>query len=109
MTMLSLDKLSPGMVLAAGVQDKCGRLLLGEGVELEAKHLFIFRTWGIVEADIAGVDDDTIVLPDDISLEELENAKTSLLPFYRHADIKHPAISELFHLAALRMVTHARR
>lgn len=106
--MVSLDKLLPGMVLASGVHDKCGRLLLGEGVELEAKHLFIFRTWGIVEADIVGVNDDVNILPDNISLEDMENAKTTLLPFYRHADIKHPVTSELFHLAALRMVMHAR-
>ena len=108
MSMVSLDNLAPGMVLASNVLDKSGRLLLGEGVELAAKHLFIFRTWGIVEADIAGVDDDdTNILPDDITPEELENAKNTLLPFYHHADIEHPATCELFRLAVLRMVKHA--
>lgn len=109
MSMVSLDNLLPGMILASGVNDRCGRLLLGEGAELEPKHLLIFRTWGIVEADIVGVDYDyTSQLPDDISMEELEEAKKSLLSSYRHADITHPATLELFRLAALRMVMHAR-
>jgi hypothetical protein len=105
--MVSLDNLLPGMVLAADVHDKSGRLLLGEGVELETKHLFIFRTWGIVEADIAGMDDsDTEVVPDDITPEEFENAKKTLLPLYCHANIEHPAISELLRLAVIREVKH---
>ena len=107
MSMVSLDNLLPGMVLAADVQDKSGRLLLGGGVELEAKHLFVFRTWGIVEADIAGMDHaDIEVVPDDITPEEFENAKKTLLPLYSHADIEHPAISELLRLAVIRKVKH---
>lgn len=96
------------MILAAGVYDKCGRLLLGDGAELEEKHIFIFRTWGIVEADIAGVDvDETNMLPDDVSAWEMDEAIASLLPFYRHSDLEHPATRELVRLAALRMVKHA--
>jgi hypothetical protein len=105
--MVSLDKLEPGMVLAANVIDKSGRMLLGEGAELEAKHLFIFRTWGIIEADIVGVDGgDADKLPDDITQEELEDAKNALLPLFCHANLDHPATSELFRLAALRKVKH---
>jgi len=108
MSMVSLDKLEPGMVLATNVIDKSGRMLLGEGAELEAKHLFIFRTWGIIEVDIVGVDGaDTDSLPDDITQEELDDAKKALLPLYSHADIEHPAICELFRLAVLRKVKHA--
>lgn len=109
MAMVAVEKLEPGMILASGVHDKCGRLLLGEGAELAMKHIFIFRTWGVVEADIVGVDvDETSMLPDDISVEEMNEMIHALLPSYRHSDIQHPATRELLHLAALRMVTHDR-
>jgi hypothetical protein len=107
MSKVSLDNLAPGMVLASNVHDKSGRLLLGEGSELEAKHLFIFRTWGVLEADIAGMDDsDSEVVPNDITPEEFEKVKKTLLPLYSHADIEHPAISELLRLAVIRKVKH---
>ena len=107
MSMVSLENLEPGMVLAASVLDKSGRLLLGEGVELVEKHLFIFRTWGIVEVDIVGAAGaDSNALPDNITQEKLDQAKNTLLPLFCHADIKHPAINELLRLAAIRKVTH---
>jgi len=106
-SMVLLDNLAPGMVLAANVRDKSGRMLLGEGVQLEAKHLFIFRTWGIIEADIVAMDDAyTEVVPEEITPEEFENARNIILPLYCHADIEHPAISELLRLAVIRKVKH---
>lgn len=109
MSMVALDMLQPGMVLAAEVRDKGGRLLLGEGVELEAKHLLIFRTWGVVEVDIVGdVEPQADILPDDISLEELERARELVRPRFIHANLEHPAMNELYQLAAIRMVTHGR-
>ena len=107
MSMVPLDNLEPGMTLATNVLDKSGRLLLGEGVVLESKHLFIFRTWGVVEADIVGVGGaDANVLPDNITQEKLDQAKNTLLPLYCHADLEHPAICELLRLAVLRKVKH---
>lgn len=109
MAIVALENLKPGMVLAADAFDKSGRLLLGEGAELEAKHLFIFRTWGIVEADIVGVSaSDAGEFPDAISGEKLIQVKSRLLPLYCHADVEHPAISELLRLAVKREVQHER-
>ena len=109
MAMISIDNLEPGMALAANVLDKNGRLLLGEGVVLGSKHLFIFRTWGIVEADIVGVSAaDAGEFPDAISGEKLIQVKSRLLPLYCHADVEHPAISELLRLAVKREVQHER-
>jgi hypothetical protein len=108
MSMVALENLEPGMVLAADVRDKNGRLLLGEGVELAAKHLFIFRTWGVVEANIAGEDGvETTAPPDAVTEEKLEQARNRLLPHYRHTNIEHPAISELLRLAVLKEVQRA--
>jgi hypothetical protein len=107
MAMVALEKLEPGMVLATEVFDKSGRLLLGEGVALGAKHLFIFRTWGIVEADIVGEGGaDSNDFPDTITGEKLDQAKSRLLPLYCHTDLAHPAISELLRLAVIREVQH---
>jgi hypothetical protein len=107
MSIVALEKLEHGMVLASEVSDKSGRLLLGAGGVLEDKHLRIFRTWGVVEADIEGVAAaDSDALPDNITQEQLELAKTRLLPLYCHADIEHPAICELFRLAVIQEVHH---
>ncbi len=107
MSIITLENLVPGMVLASEVTDKSGRLLLGAGGVLEDKHLRIFRTWGVAEADIDGVAAaESSVMPDNITLEQLEQAKARLLPLYCHTDIEHPAICELFRLAVMREVQH---
>lgn len=107
MAMVALENLEAGMVLAADVLDRNGRLLLGEGAELGAKHLLIFRTWGVAEAAIVGESDsESNVLPDSVTAEKLDQAKSSLLPRYCHTDLEHPAISELFRLAVMREVQH---
>jgi hypothetical protein len=109
MSMVALENLKPGMILADNVLDKNNRLLLGSGVELETKHLFIFRTWGIAEADIVGDDStESPSVPDDITQEAVDAARTALLPLYGHTDLEHPAMKELFRLAILRSVRHDR-
>ena len=108
MSIVLLDNLASGMVLAANVHDKSGRLILGKGSEIEAKHLIIFRTWGIIEADIAGDNSaDAEVVPDGITPEQFEYTKNMLLPLYCHTNIEHPATSELLRLAVIRKVKHA--
>ena len=107
MPMIALANLEPGMVLADAVHDRNGRLLLGEGVEIEAKHLLIFRTWGIAEAAVVGEDgSDTSVLPDTVTVEKLEQARSRLLPLYCHTDLEHPAVCELLRLAVIREVQY---
>lgn len=111
MGMVPIDNLEAGMVLAADANDRNGRLLLGAGAALTPKHLMIFRTWGVEEADIEGVDGEELAgrLPDDVSREELDSAIASLEPHFRHAGMDHPAIRELLRLAALRKVLHEDR
>lgn len=109
MPMISFENLEPGMVLADSVHDRNGRLLLDAGAGIEARHLFIFRTWGIAEARIVGEEgNDSPVLPRHISREEFERARNRLLPVYRHAPMEHPAMIELLRLAALRSICHDR-
>lgn len=111
MGMLPIDSLEIGMVLASDVQDRNGRMLLGAGAELNQKHLMIFRTWGIVEVDIAGIDyaDDEPPLPAEVDPADLAAAEEALQPLFCHAGIDHPALRELLRLAAIRKVQHGLR
>lgn len=111
MGMLPIDNLEIGMVLANDVQDRNGRMLLGAGAELTQKHLVIFRTWGVMEADIAGIDyaDDTPSLPAEIDPAELAAAEEVLLPLFCYTGTDHPALRELLRIAAIRRVQHGLR
>lgn len=83
-------------------------MLLGAGAELTPKHLVIFRTWGVLEADIEGQGDEggSDAIPADIDPEALAAAEQSITPLFRHSNMTHPAIAELFRLAAIRKVQH---
>lgn len=110
MGMIPIDALKAGMVLACDVQDRNGRLLLGAGAELTGKHLVIFRTWGVEEADIEGAEDlgCDAKLPSDVSVEALVESRKSLEVLFMHAGLEHPFVQELLRLAAVRKVSHGR-
>ena len=108
MGLVALDNIEVGMVLASDVLDRNGRMLLGAGAELNQKHLTIFRTWGVVEADIAGIDfaDNESPLPAEIDPGALAAAEEALLPHFQHSGTEHPVLRELLRLAAIRKVMH---
>jgi hypothetical protein len=83
-------------------------MLLGAGAELTQKHLVIFRTWGVLEADIVGQGDSATndQITADIDPLALAAAELSMAPLFRHTNRSHPAIIELVRLAALRKVSH---
>jgi hypothetical protein len=105
---VAIENIEIGMVLADDVHDRSGRMLLGAGAELTQKHLIIFRTWGVLEADIAGMGSGETAdqLPPDIDPMELSAAEQELAPLFQHTNRSHPAIIELMKLAALRKVQH---
>jgi len=105
---VTTENLEVGMLLAADVHDRSGRMLLGAGAELTQKHLVIFRTWGVLDVDIEGVGnvDSMDELPADINLSELADAEQGLQPLFRHTNREHDVIIELLKLAALRKVRH---
>ena len=112
MAVVQLDCLETGMILKANVCDRSGRLLLPAGAELTDKLLKIFRTWGVVEADIVrdqeelsadGSGEDGSVDP--LALSEAE--RTIELQFCRN-DSQHPMISELMRVCLQRRLAHGR-
>lgn len=108
MGLVAVDNLEVGMVLASDVQDRNGRMLLGAGAELTQKHMVVFRTWGITEVDIAGIDyaETEAPLPAEVDPEAVAAAETALLPHFKHCGLEHPALKELLRLAAIRKVQH---
>ena len=105
---VAIDNIETGMVLASDVHDRSGRMLLGAGAELTQKHLVIFRTWGVLEADIEGQGnhDSVDTIPADVDPLELAAAERDIDFLFRHTNRSHPAIVELMKLAALRKVHH---
>jgi hypothetical protein len=104
---IAIENIETGMVLASDVRDRSGRMLLGAGAELTQKHLIIFRTWGVLEVDIAGRGSDSAAqIPADVDPLELVAAEEALVPLFRYTNRNHPAVIELMRLAALRKVQH---
>lgn len=103
MTILTTPHLRPGMTLAGDVRDMRGRLLLGQGELISDKHLKIFRTWGITEADVVTPEgDQERPLPPHAFEPELHvQAVAYARDKFAHNDLTHPFINELFTHAVL--------
>ena len=54
MGIVRTDNLKEGMILADDVRDMKGKLLLAKGQDLEARHIRIFKIWGITEVNVVG-------------------------------------------------------
>ena len=100
MAKINLSDIQAGMVLAAPIHNKNGSLLLQKGVELTEKHVKIFKTWGITEADIEGYDKDKVEQDayDFLSEGEMQEIESALLK--RFPDItSNPTMAEIFRVA----------
>jgi hypothetical protein len=111
MSMLPTENLIPGMLLAADVRDRNGRLLLKAGAELTEKHLYIMRTWGIVEVEIVDVDGNQQVPAGAVAIDpELwAGILAEITPIFRHSDLSHPAIKELLRIRIVREARNGNR
>ncbi len=110
MALLHIDNLAPGMVLKQNVCDRNGRLLLPEGSELTEKHLTIFRSWGVLEVDIAvDGDGDGGAAPQHEAMDPdlVTAAEAAVKPLFVHNDLDHPAVKELLRICIARRAVHA--
>ena len=99
MSVVATNKITAGQILAEEVRDMNGRLLLSKGHPIEAKHIRIFKTWGISEVNLVGADcfDDT---PDSkLNPAIIEQTKKSVKTLFCHLDLRHPAIKEIYRIA----------
>jgi len=53
-SIVHLEEITPGMVLAAPILNRYGQTLLTTGVVIDEKHLLMFKTWGIKHVTIDG-------------------------------------------------------
>ena len=58
MGVLNTSDLQAGMILARPAVNRNGTVMLGPGSALTEKHINLFKTWGVVEVDIEGIDSD---------------------------------------------------
>jgi HD-like signal output (HDOD) protein len=93
------DKINSGQVLAVVVRDLHDRLLLSKGHTIEAKHIRIFKIWGISEVNLVGADqhDDASESLMDPAL--IEQTQKSVETLFCHVDLKHPVIKEIYRIA----------
>ena len=104
---ISIDDLKPGLTLQSDVKDRSGRLLLSAGAVIEAKHLKIFRTWGISEVNITDAREADATSMNQDPLQQLDSslleaATQEAERIFYHCDSSHPAISALFNQTVLR-------
>jgi len=104
MGIINIAELKPDMVLAEDLIHPNGRFLLAKDTKLTSKHLKMLKMWGVIEANIAGVskedvEADTIAKLDP---EIIQAAEKLISERFRHADLEHPPIRELFRICSLR-------
>lgn len=105
MAKVSLENLSPGMILADDAVAG-NNILLGKGAALTQKHISVFKQWGLIELDIEGVSDRDLAkkATAEINPEILDLAKKKVVPFFRHNNLKYEPIIELCRICILRKV-----
>ena len=109
MALIHIDKLAAGMVLQEDVCDRSGRVLLPAGSELTEKHLLIFRTWGVLEAEITAESDrnsEDTEGGEPVDPILLAAAESAVMSLFTHNDLEHPAIKELFRICIARKVAN---
>jgi HD-like signal output (HDOD) protein len=99
MGMIHINKLKPGMVLEEAVRDISGRLLLKKGKNIQSSHIRIFKIWGITEINIRGNNGSKNNAANNLNPQEMEKIKDTTQDLFRHADLEHPALKEIFRIA----------
>jgi hypothetical protein len=104
MAKINIEYLKEGMILNSDVKDINGRLILGAEAVLTEKHLYIFKSWGVTEADIKGITEEEVdvLVTEEIPPPILEKAEKKLGEIFRHTDHNHTVIKELFRFCTLR-------
>jgi HD-like signal output (HDOD) protein len=101
MSIIHINKLEPGMVLADEVRDLSGRLLLTKGITVQPDHFRIFKIWGVTEVNIRRNNGCKEEAKPNVAPEQIEKIKESTMQVFSHTDLEHPAIKEIFGLSVL--------
>ncbi len=106
MARMVLDTLNPGMRLEKPVFNLHGVLLLKAGEALTAKHLEMFKAWGIREADVVGAQGEQPAVAPQAELppEILAQARAAATQRFRRAEpAGDPVLAEILRIATRRL------
>ena len=95
MAKIKVKKLQVGMTLTADVCDPNGRFLLGEGCELNEKHLKALSAWGVISVEVNDDDmpaDETRI---EISSEVYQTIEAQVNARFIHNNMEIPFVKEL--------------
>jgi hypothetical protein len=104
MPIVKLDNAAPGMVLAEPVANHQNRLLLEAGRRLTARHLRVFKVWGVAVLAVRGGGEEEGGRRDAPPAATDERLKA------RFADlIQDPVMAEIMQAAGRQLQAHSRR
>lgn len=106
MGMVHVDNLEVNMVLSEDVRDINSRLLLAKGQKIQSNHIRIFKIWGITEVSVAGSQGREKIAESYIDPETIERITEDTKYIFKHVDLSHPAIKELFRISVLYRSRH---
>ena len=106
MNAVKTDQLKAGQVLAEEVRDINGRLLLAKGNAIKPNHIRVFKIWGISEVNVVGASESKENFYPKLNPELIEQTQKRLKILFRHADLNHPAMKEIFKLAVRFRCSH---
>lgn len=100
MPIIPVNDLHAGMVLMNDATHANGRVLLRGGITLVDKHIKMFKTWGLVGADIEGITQEQMATEalDNADPLILESIRNELSTRFRHTDLTHPMLNMLHRL-----------
>lgn len=101
MSIIGTDKLKQGMVLEEDVRDIVGRLLLVKGLTIELNHIKTLKRWGITDVNVVDNYSGEKTTNLAVDSEAIEKKREKIKNVFKHCDLSHPAIKELFRLAVL--------
>jgi HD-like signal output (HDOD) protein len=99
MTLVSIEQLDLGMILAEDVKDMNGRLLISNGVRIEAPHMRVLKMWGICEVAVEGDDPVPEGSNSNVNTEQMDLAAREIIKSFADLDLEHPAIKEIVKLS----------
>jgi hypothetical protein len=93
LALIDVSQAQAGMVLAADILDKRGRVLIPTGAELKEKHLGALPAWGVTRIEVEG---DDVEGSAEVEPWALEEADKELGGLFSATNRGHPAIDALY-------------
>ena len=104
MPVMRFEQLQAGMELDRDVVDRNGQPLVKAGTVLTDRDLRRFRMWGVTEVDIVGDDEESNEPGLSIDPAVLEKHQPEVRAFFKHTNLEHPFIAQLFQESLIRTV-----